>query len=222
MTYTYKYPHPAVTTDIVIFTVTYGELNVLLVKRAQDPFKDCWAIPGGFLQMDEDLTECAIRELKEETSLENVYLEQLATFGAVDRDPRERVISVAYYALIPSDDISLKAGTDASEAKWFKVEDLPKLAFDHHEILNLAKERLSAKMEYSTIGLQFMPEEFTLSDLQTIYEVASDRTLDKRNFRKWVLSLNMIEETGNMRADGPYRPAKLYKVTNKSQVEIIK
>lgn len=222
MAYTYEYPHPAVTTDVVIFTVISNSLHVLLVERGEEPFKGSWAIPGGFLQMDESLDECANRELHEETSLNGVYLEQLGTFGGVNRDPRERVISVAYYALVPSDDIKLKAGSDAQSAKWCDVAVLPKLAFDHGGILKVAQERLSAKMDYSTIGLQFMPNEFTLTDLQQIYEVASGKALDKRNFRKWILGLGLIEETGGKRADGAYRPAKLYRVIDKGRVEIVK
>lgn len=222
MSYSYQYPHPAVTTDIVIFTVKDGELNLLLIQRAEDPFKGCWAMPGGFLQMDEDLDRCAARELEEETGLKNVYLEQLYTFGTVARDPRERVISVAYYALIPSDCVTLKAGSDAAAARWFPLSDLPDLAFDHADMLGVAQERLAAKMDYSTIGLQLMPEIFTLSQLQAIYQVASGRERDKRNFRKWVLSLDLLEETGEKFADGPHRPAMLYRVRNPENVAIIK
>ncbi|VAV90965.1 Nudix-related transcriptional regulator NrtR [hydrothermal vent metagenome] len=222
MSYSYEYPHPAVTTDIVIFTVKEGALNLLLIKRGEEPFKNHWAIPGGFLLMDEDLNGCAIRELREETGVSDVYLEQLCTFGAVDRDPRERVLSVAYYALIPSDNIILKAGTDATDAKWFPLSALPDLAFDHSDIVKMAQERLSAKMGYSTIGLQFMPEQFTLSDLQNTYEIVSGKPLDKRNFRKWILSLELIEETGQKKSDGPHRPAMLYRVKNPDNISIIK
>ncbi|NVJ96879.1 MAG: NUDIX hydrolase [Alphaproteobacteria bacterium] len=222
MTYTYKYPHPAVTTDIVIFTVREGALNVLLIKRGGDPYVGSWALPGGFVRIDESLDECAKRELAEETGLSDVYLEQLYSFGEPQRDPRERVISVAYYTLTPSENRELKAGTDATEAEWHPVSKLPALAFDHSDIIELAQKRLAAKMEYSTIGLQFMPEEFTLSQLQVVYEQAIGRELDKRNFRKWILSLDLIEETGKKFSKGAHRPAMLYRIIKPGQVEIIR
>lgn len=222
MKYCYDYPHPAVTTDIVIFTVIDDALKVLLIKRRDEPFKDHWAIPGGFLDMDENLDECAQRELEEETGIRDVYLEQLYTYGDVDRDPRERVISVAYYALISREGQHIQAGDDAAEAEWFDVDDLPKLAFDHARVMEMAIERLAAKMDYSTIGFQLMPNEFTLSKLMRVYELAGRKPHDKRNFRKWVLSLDLIEETGEKKADGAYRPAMLYRVKDKSKVEIIR
>jgi 8-oxo-dGTP diphosphatase len=222
MTYSYEYPHPAVTTDIVIFTVRDGKLNVLLVRRGTEPFKGSWALPGGFVRIDESVDDCAKRELAEETGLHDVYLEQLYTFGTPDRDPRERVISVAYYTLTPSANMELKAGTDAAEAAWHPVGELPELSFDHDDIIAMARTRLAAKMEYSTIGLQFMPEEFTLSQLQVVYEQAIGRELDKRNFRKWILSLNLIEETGKKFASGAHRPAMLYRISNPGKVEIIR
>lgn len=222
MTYTYEYPHPAVTTDIVIFTVRDAKLNLLLIKRGTTPFKGSWALPGGFVRIQESLDECAKRELKEETGLTDVYLEQLYTFGRPDRDPRERVISVAYYTLTPSENMELQAGTDADEAAWFPIDKLPDLAFDHAEIIKLARSRLSAKMEYSTIGLQFMPEEFTLSQLQTVYEQAISRELDKRNFRKWILSMNLIEETGKKFSKGAHRPAMLFRIIDPKSVKIIR
>jgi 8-oxo-dGTP diphosphatase len=222
MTFTYEYPHPAVTTDIVIFTVTDGALKVLLIKRGTEPFKGKWALPGGFMKMEESIEQCAQRELAEETGLTDIYLEQLATFGAVDRDPRERVISVSYYALIPSDNITLKAGTDAAEAKWFSVDELPELSFDHSDILSQAQKRLAAKMDYSTVGFKLMPREFTLSHLQDVYEKATGKSRDKRNFRKWVFSLNVIEATGKKFAKGPHRPAMLYQVIDPNKVENIR
>ncbi len=222
MAYTYEYPHPAVTTDIVILTVLDGALKVLLIKRGMEPFKGQWALPGGFLKMDESIDTCAMRELEEEAGISDVYLEQLYTFGSVDRDPRERVISVAYYALIPGENVELKAGTDAVEAKWFAVKDLPELSFDHLNIIDIAKSRLAAKMDYSTIGLKLMPEEFTLSYLQDVYEKATDKPRDKRNFRKWIFSLDVIEATGKKYSNGPHRPAMLYRVINPEEVKNIR
>ena len=222
MSYTYEYPHPSVTTDIVIFTVQDAKLEVLLIRRGLEPFKGQWALPGGFLDMDENLNQCARRELKEETGIQNVYLEQLYTFGDVGRDPRERVISIAYYALMPTSGQTIVAGDDAAEVQWFKIDNLPRLAFDHQKIIAMAQERLAAKMEYSTIGLQLMPSEFTLTQLQQVYEATTDNPRDKRNFRKWILSLDMLDETGGMKSDGPHRPAKLYSVRDRTKIEIIK
>jgi len=212
MSYTYDYPHPSVTTDIVIFTVEDATLKVLLIQRKGAPFKGRWALPGGFVRIDESVDDCALRELEEETGIRDVYLEQLYTFGAPGRDPRERVISVAYFALTPCQGLSLKAGTDAAAAAWYGIDDLPELAFDHQGIIEKARERLTAKMEYSTLGLMFMPDEFTLSEVQNLYEIVSGQERDKRNFRKWLLSLDVIEETGNMKTAGAHRPAKLYRL----------
>jgi len=218
----YEYPHPAVTTDVVIFTIREERLKLLLIKRAGDPYKGKWALPGGFVDIDESLEEGARRELDEETGVSGVYLEQLYTFGQPDRDPRERVITVAYYALIPSDKVQLRAATDAEAVGWFGMEELPALAFDHDGIVKMALERLVAKLDYSTIAFQFMPEEFTLSELQDVYSIILQEEIDKRNFRKWVLAMERIEETGHERRDGPHRPAKLYRVKDPGKVEIIK
>ena len=220
--YQYAYPHPAVTTDVVIFTIRDRGLELLLVQRASDPFRDHWALPGGFIEIDEDLEQAARRELEEETGVRGVYLEQLYTFGRPDRDPRERVISIAYYALIPSDKLELRPATDAKAVAWFALADLPPLAFDHNEIVRLAHQRLKAKLDYSTIAFQFMPERFTLSELQEVYEIILGEEMDKRNFRKWVLALDRIEETDKARRNGAHRPAKLYRVKQPGAVEIIK
>ena len=222
MAYTYDYPHPAVTVDIVIFTIRSDELKVLLIKRALSPFRGEWALPGGFVNLDESLDAAARRELEEETGVAGVYLEQLYTFGTPDRDPRERVITIAYYALIPSDRIVLQAATDAEGVSWFGMEELPELAFDHHEILSLAHERLVAKLDYSTIAFQFMPQAFSLSELQQVYEVILRAPVDKRNFRKRILALNLIEPTGAEKREGAHRPAKLYRVIDRSRVDVIK
>ncbi|MGD8570629.1 MAG: NUDIX domain-containing protein [Gammaproteobacteria bacterium] len=220
--YQYKYPHPAVTTDVVIFTVRDKQLKLLLIMRKGEPFRGKWALPGGFVQMDEDLETTARRELAEETGVSGVYLEQLYTFGAVDRDPRERIITVAYYALIGSDQVVLQAATDAEAVGWFNMDELPPLAFDHLDIVDKAHERLVAKLDYSTIAFQFLPRTFTLTELQEVYEIILREEMDRRNFRKWVLALDQIEETGDMRCDGPHRPAKLYRLINPGKVEIIK
>ena len=222
MPHTYEYPHPAVTTDIVIFTIRQDELKVLLIKRALAPFQGEWALPGGFIDLDESLEKGARRELEEETGVSGVYLEQLYTFGQPDRDPRERVITVAYYALIPSDKIEIRAATDAEGVSWFGMAEIPELAFDHEQILQAAHERLAAKLDYSTIAFQFMPKAFTLTELQQVYELILGESVDKRNFRKRILSLNLIKETGKERKAGAHRPAKLYRVIDPSRVEVIK
>lgn len=222
MSYTYEYPHPAVTTDIVIFTIRQDELKVLLIKRALPPHQGMWALPGGFVNLDESLEEGARRELQEETGVSDVFLEQLYTFGALDRDPRERVITVAYYALIPSDEIDIQAGTDAEGVSWFGMQELPELAFDHASILDMAHERLRAKLDYSTIAFQFMPRNFTISELQHVYEVILREPVDKRNFRKRILRLDLIAETGKEKRDVAHRPAKLYRAKNRRRIDFIK
>lgn len=218
----YAHPHPAVTTDVVLFTIREETLQVLLVRRRNPPFAGQWALPGGFLDPAEDLAACALRELSEETGISDVYLEQLYTFGRPDRDPRERVISVAYYGLAPADRLVLRSGSDASEAAWFAYGALPPLAFDHREIVEKAHERLVAKLEYSTIAFQFLPAQFTLSELQEVYEIIRSERLDKRNFRKWILARNLIEETGAQRRNGSHRPAKLFRNKHPGRVEIIR
>ncbi len=222
MAYTYEYPHPAVTTDIVIFTIRRDELKLLLIKRGLPPYEGMWALPGGFINLDESLDEGARRELEEETGVSDVYLEQLYTFGEPDRDPRERVVTVAYYALVPTDEIDIKAGSDAEGVSWIGMQELPELAFDHSAIIDMAYERLSAKLDYSTIAFQFMPREFTLSELQHVYEVILREPVDKRNFRKRILSLGLIEETGKDKRDGAHRPAKLYRAKDPGRIDIIK
>ena len=221
-THCYEYPHPAVTTDVVIFTIREGKLELLLVKRGNAPHRGRWALPGGFVNPGEDLEECALRELEEETGISGVYLEQLYTFGQPQRDPRERVISVAYYALVPSDPIRLRAATDAEAVAWFGYEELPELAFDHREIVVMAHQRLVAKLDYSTIAFQFMPEKFTLGELQTVYEIIRGAPLDKRNFRKRMLALGCVADAGEVRREGSRRPAKLYRAKFPGRVEIIK
>jgi 8-oxo-dGTP diphosphatase len=222
MPHTYEFPHPAVTTDVVVFTIRGERLEVLLVKRAREPFKDCWALPGGFVDFDEDLDACALRELREETGVSGVFLEQLYTFGKPDRDPRERVITVAYYALVPLDLLHVQAGNDARAAAWFPYGQLPPLAFDHAEIVQLAHRRLVAKLEYSTIAFNFMPRQFTLSALQRVYEIILGAPLDKRNFRKRMLAYGCLRDTGQTARNGKHRPARLYTVTTPGTVTFIK
>ncbi len=220
--YQYQHPHPAVTTDIVIFTIQEKQLKVLLIRRLREPFQNGWALPGGFVEIDEDLEQAALRELREETGISGVYLEQLYTFGQPDRDPRERVITISYYTLVPIDRLSVGAGSDARELGWFDIEGLPELAFDHRQIVSKAKQRLSAKLVYSTIAMQFMPRRFTLSELQKVYEIINGEALDKRNFRKRVLAYDCMVDTGEVRRNGSHRPARLYTLKSPGQVEFVK
>jgi len=222
MPFTYEYARPAVTVDITIFTVRNDELNVLLIKRAEKPFQGEWALPGGFVTENEGLEAAAERELVEETGVSGVYLEQLFTFGAPGRDPRGHTVTVAYSALIPSDNLELTASTDAEGVAWFSIDKLPDLAFDHDEILETSLDRLVAKLEYSTIAFQLMPESFTLTELQHVYELIERKEIDKRNFRKRILALAAIEPTGEEKREGPHRPAKLYRVIDRSKVDVIR
>jgi 8-oxo-dGTP diphosphatase len=198
-----------VAVDIVIFTIQAGVLKVLLVKRKIEPHRGQFAIPGGFIHDDEDLDEAALRELREETGVTDVYLEQLYSFGEPKRDPRGRVISISYFALI-SADRKLSAGSDAAEASWWPMKELPKLAFDHASILNYALERLRNKLEYTTVGFQLLPEKFTLVQLQEVYEAILDKNLDKRNFRR-KMSLLKILKPLNEYQPSARRPAQLFR-----------
>lgn len=217
-TYVYDYPRPSVTVDIVLFAFHNNDLKVLLVQRKFDPFAEKWALPGGFVQMEEDLEQAALRELEEETGVRDVYLEQLFTFGSPDRDPRTRVITVAYFALLSTDQAAgqaLRAASDASDARWWSMYALPELAFDHQRILSYALQRLRWKLEWTALGFMLLPEEFTLSELQRVYETVLRESLDKRNFRRKILDLGIVEETGRL-YKGDHRPAKLYRFTAKA------
>ena len=197
--------------DCVVFGLDDDELKVMLIQRGQAPFEGSWALPGGFVHLDETLEEAARRELQEETGLNKVFLEQLYTFGAVDRDPRERVVSVAYYALVKLSVHRVQASTDAREAAWFGVHDIPTLAFDHANILEMGLERLRNKLRYEPIGFELLPKKFTLSQLQHLYEMVLERELDKRNFRKRVLAMDLLTETDEVQKDVAHRAARLYR-----------
>lgn len=200
----------SVTVDVVIFTIRDRILRALLVRRGIPPFEGQYAIPGGFIHENETLEEAALRELHEETGVRDVFLEQLYTFGDVSRDPRGRVITVAYYALIASGQLLLSAGTDAAEARWHSMNELPELAFDHRRILEYALERLRNKLEYTTVGFQLLPEKFTLSELQMVYEAILGRRLDKRNFRRKIALLRILKPAHEWRRTGR-KPARLYR-----------
>jgi 8-oxo-dGTP diphosphatase len=213
-----EFPKPSVTVDVVIITLRGEELQVLLVKRNFAPFKGRWAIPGGFVHISESLETAARRELREETGVTDVYLEQLYTFGDPGRDPRGRVISVAYIVLVPAP-LAVEAGSDAREACWWPLNELPALAFDHDKIVQYAVTRLRYKIEYSAVGFRLMPEYFTLSELQKAYEIILGEPLDKRNFRRRIIEAEIIEPTDDLRS-GEGRPARLYRFRRDAVAEV--
>ncbi len=214
--FTSKYPKPAVTVDCVIFGYAKNSLQVLLISRGVEPFKNTWALPGGFIKMDETLNEAAARELEEETGLKHVYMEQLYTFGAVNRDPRERVVSVAYFALINLDKAHpIKGGTDAKEARWFDINEVPKLAFDHRQILDKAIERLKTKITYQPIVFELLPEKFVFSELENIYETILQTEINRRNFRTKMLATGLVEELDEYVQNVSFRPPKLFRFNRK-------
>jgi 8-oxo-dGTP diphosphatase len=211
MPHTYQYPRAALTVDCVVFGMDEGDLKVLLIQRGLEPYKGKWALPGGFVRVEETLEEAARRELEEETGLKKVFLEQLATFGAVDRDPRERVVSVAYFALVKMALEETRAATDAADARWFPVAKTPPLAFDHRGILDTALARLRGKLRYQPVGFELLPPKFTLPQLQHLYEAVLGEPLDKRNFRKKILSFDLLIPLEETQKRGAHRPAALYR-----------
>jgi len=221
LAYTYEYPRPSVTVDCVVFGLDEDDLKVLLIQRNLEPFGGKWALPGGFVKLFESLDEAARRELKEETGVDHARLEQLYTFGDVSRDPRERVITVAYYALANLADHKVKAATDARHAAWFPVDELPTLAFDHKHILDVALERLKGKVRYQPIGFELLPEKFTLTQLQRLYEKILERDLDKRNFRKKILGMDLLIETDEIEQDVAHRAARLYRFDEKKYRRLV-
>lgn len=211
MAHSYEFARPALAVDIVVFALDQEDLQVMLIERKLKPFEGQWALPGGCVRVDETLDEAARRELEEETGLKDIYLEQLYTFGDIKRDPRERVVTVAYYALVNLEGHDIHASTDARNDAWISVNDLPELAFDHEMILGAAHERLKAKVRYQPIGFELLPEKFTLRQMQHLYEVILDRELDKRNFRKKVLGMEIVKETKEIEKDVAHRAARLYR-----------
>lgn len=211
MSHTYKYPRPAVTADSVVFALDEEDLKVLLIQRGQEPYRGQWALPGGFAEVGESLEDTARRELEEETGLKNVFLEQLYTFSTPERDPREHVITVAYYALVNRADHKVHASTDASNAARFGIDDIPTLAFDHDQILTTAHKRLQGKIRYQPIGFELLPEKFPLRMLQGVYEKILARVLDKRNFRKKILRMGILQELNEIETGVGHRAARLYR-----------
>jgi 8-oxo-dGTP diphosphatase len=213
-----EFSKPAVTVDVVLMTLRDNDLQVLLIKRDHAPYRGRWAIPGGFVHLNETLEAAARRELKEETGVTHVYLEQLYTFGDPQRDPRGHVISVAYIALVPAP-VEVKGGSDAREARWWPIKQLPPLAFDHTRIVQYALTRLRYKIEYSAVGFRLLPETFTLSELQRAYEMILNEPLDKRNFRRRIIEAEVIEPIDEVRT-GEGRPARLYRFRADAVAEV--
>ncbi len=212
MSFSYEYPRAALAVDCVVFGLDERDLKVLLIQRKLPPFQHAWALPGGFVRLEETIDEAAQRELREEAGVTDVYLEQLYTFGApLDRDPRERVVSVAYYALAKLADHRIRAATDAMGVGWFGLDDLPKLAFDHAHIVAVAHERLRGKVRYAPIGFELLPARFSLTQLQRLYEIILGTALDKRNFRKKILAMDLLVETDEVEQGVRHRAARLYR-----------
>ena len=213
MGFMYEFERPGLTVDCVIFGLDLesDHLKVMLIERDLEPFAGMWAIPGGFVRSGESLEDAARRELQEETGIADVFLEQLYTFGNPKRDPRGGVVSVAYYALVAPEKHHVAASTDARSAAWFSIDELPELAFDHQEILQMALERVRGKLSYAPIGFELLPNKFSIKQLQKVYEILLGQTLDNRNFRKKIFSLDVLKELNEVQKNVAHRAAKLYK-----------
>ncbi len=222
MPYSYEYPRSALTVDCVVFGLDEEDLKVMLIQRDLPPFEGQWALPGGFVRTDETLDEAARRELEEETGIRTSYLEQLYSFSELHRDPRERVVTVAYYALVQLSDYRTRAATDARNAAWFAVDDMATLAFDHLRILDMALQRLRGKVRYQPIGFDLLPDKFTLRQLQHLYETILDRPLDKRNFRKKIQMMGLLIQLDEVEKNVAHRAARLYRFDKKKYQRLTK
>jgi 8-oxo-dGTP diphosphatase len=218
LNYCYKYPHPAVTTDCVIFGFDGVSIKVLLVERGIEPYKGMWAFPGGFMKMDETAEECARRELEEETGLKSASVEQFHTFTSVNRDPRERVITVAHYALVRLSEV--KGGDDVASAKWFSHDEIPSLAFDHDHILRLALKVLKERICFEPIGFELLPEVFTMTELQNLYEAILEVKFDRRNFYNKMLKLGILSDAEPRPANASRRTPCKYRFNAEKYAEL--
>ena len=216
--YCYEYPRPSVTTDCIIFGFDGNDIKVLLIERAKDPYAEHWAFPGGFLDMDESAEDCAKRELYEETGLKDVFIEQLYTFTQPDRDPRGRVITITYFALIKQTDYVITAGDDAKQAQWFSLNEIPPLAFDHEYILQVAINRIKGKIRYQPIGFELLDEKFTIPELQRLYEAILGVKLDRRNFSRKIMATGLLIPLDEKKANVSHR-APRYFYFNKDKYE---
>ena len=222
MSFTYAYARPALTVDCVVFGVDESALQLLLIQRGLPPFLGRWALPGGFVRLEETLEEAARRELREETGIERIFLEQLRAFGDLERDPRERVVTLAHVGLVKLSDHRIRAATDAANAAWFAVDDLPRLAFDHDAIVAEALSTLQRQVRQQPLGFELLPPRFTLTQLQRVYEAILGRPLDKRNFRKKVLALGLLRELDAVEQDVAHRAARLYAFDEKKYRALVK
>ncbi|HEX2970413.1 MAG TPA: NUDIX domain-containing protein [Bacteroidales bacterium] len=220
--YCYDYPRPAVTTDIVLFGFEERKLKVLLIKRKSSPFEGKWAFPGGFLEIDETAEEGAKRELSEETGIKDVFPEELRTFSEVNRDPRGRTVSIAFYALIRMTEIFAVAGDDATESGWFHVSDMPQLAFDHDKILSSAIEKLREQFRYQPVAFDLLEEKFTIPQLQELYEQVLNIEFDRSNFRKKVISSGLLKDINETEDGVPHRGARYFIFDKKEYLERVK
>ena len=214
----YKYPHPSVTADCVIFGFDGVAIKILLIQRGIEPFKGKWAFPGGFMKMDETAEECAKRELEEETGLNNASVEQFYTFSDVKRDPRERVITVAHYALVRLSEV--KGGDDAASARWFSMDEVPSLAFDHDRILRMAVNGLKERICFEPIGFELLPEVFTMTELQNLYEAILEVKFDRRNFYNKMLKLGILSEAEPRPANASRRTPTKYRFNAEKYAEL--
>lgn len=224
MAFKYEYERPGLTVDCVIFGLDLDDenLKVMLIERDVEPFEGQWAIPGGFVRSDETLVEAATRELAEETGITDVFLEQLYTFGDPGRDPRGWVVSVAYYALVAPEKHHIHATTDARSAKWFQIDALPRLAFDHSKILKTALERLRGKLSYAPVGFELLPQKFSIKQLQKLYEIVLGQPLDNRNFRKKIFAMDVLKELDEMQKGVAHRAARLYRFDERKYNQLVK
>lgn len=209
-----------VAVDAVVFGYSDNKLKILLIQQKFGSTTNKWALPGGFVKDTETLEQAVIRELNEETGVKANYLEQLYTFGAINRDERARVVAISYIALINPKNYSIKADTDAKDAKWFDIKDIPKLAFDHKNIIIKGLERLKAKINYQPIGFELLNSKFPFSDLENLYQTILSKKIDRRNFRKKLLSFEILQETTEFQNIGSGRPAKLYKFNKQKYREL--
>lgn len=214
----YKYPHPALAADCVIFGFDGVDMKVLLIQRANEPYKNHWAFPGGFMNIDETIEDCAKRELEEETGLKNVAVEQLYTFSEVNRDSRERIISVAHYALVRLSQV--KGGDDAASAKWFALNQIPSLAFDHDEMLKMAKNRLKERLRFEPMGIELMPEAFSMNELQNLYEAIMEQKFDSKKFSDNMLNLGILSEVDSCQTKLSQNESRKYRFNAEKYEEL--
>ncbi|MBA3680358.1 MAG: NUDIX hydrolase [Bacteroidetes bacterium] len=218
--YKYEYERPALASDCVMFGFDGGELKLLLIEREKEPFKNKWSLPGGFVFMQETTEECAKRILLEKAGIKNVFIEQLYTFSEIERDPRERIISVAYFALVNTQQYEVIAGRDTLKAEWFELSKVPKLAFDHSKIVKTAIQRLKGKVSYQPIGFELLNEKFTLTQLQALYEAILEEPIDKRNFRKKILGMGFLKALEEKEKNVAHKAARFYSFDKKAYKEL--